>query len=296
MKVVISILLFSIIASCKVNTPEHNPSNYILNNHRKFSSFTNPDKYAYLYNDLPTSLDKLCHLIKKQLVHPFDVEKFGTAIPNGRKFEDHDFPTVFLMLEELLKRNKNGLIENRKPDERLVVACVHHSMLLASILRYQGIPVRIRAGFAKYIGDNEDIKVSHVICEIWDQKINKWIMVDPDRKKVNFSRSEFEFSYETWYRIRNNKLGESKYISRYGNVVPATIHLLIHDLSYLIGEEKPYWIDPEFVTQTQEGISKISENDLEVLDNLAKYLEFPDIHLNDLKKIIIENEFLQIMD
>jgi len=296
MKVVLSTVVFFIIASCTPNTPKDNPPSYILDHHRNFSSFTEPGEFAYLYNDLPTSFDKLCTLIKKQLVHPFDVGKFGNEIPKDRKFEDHDFPTVSLMLGELLKRNENGLKAERKPEQRLVVACVHHSMLLASILRHHGIPVRIRAGFAKYIGERKDVKVTHVICEIWDQEHRRWILVDPDRQKVNFSRSEFEFSYETWNHLRNNTLGSSRYVSRYGNVVRATIHLLIHDLSYLIGDEVSYWNDPLIVSKITEGISDLSENELKVLDDLAVYLKEPDDYLKNLKKIVIENEFLQIKD
>lgn len=74
------------------------------------------------------------------------------------------------MLKKLLERNKNGLVGTRKPEERLVVACVHHCLLLALILRARGIPVRIRAGYAKYIGHQKNIRVTHTICEVWDEK------------------------------------------------------------------------------------------------------------------------------
>ena len=296
MKVVISFVVFFIITSCTVKNPDYKPSNYVLDHYRNFSSFTDPGALGYLFNNLPDSLDTLCDVIKKQLIHPFDVKKFGGKIPKGREFEDHDFPTVSLMLEELLKRNENGLIEKRKPEERLVVACVHHSMLLASILRYREIPVRIRAGFAKYIGYRKDIKVSHAICEVWDESHNKWILVDPDRNKVDFSCNEFEFAFETWNYIRKNKVARSKYVSRYGDVVPATIHLLIHDLSYTIGEEKSYWIDPQIVSRSSGGISEMTKNELDVLDSLALYLSSPDKHLKDLQQIAEENAFLQITE
>jgi len=138
------------------------------------------------------------------------------------------------------------------------------------------------------------VKVSHVICEVWDQEQRRWILVDPDRNRVDFSRKEFEFAYETWNHIRKNKIGRGKYVSRYGDIVPATIHLLVHDLSYLVGDEKPYWIDPQIVSRSMEGISVITKNELDVLDRLAVYLTSPDKHLKDLHKIITENEILQI--
>ena len=117
-------------------------------------------------------------------------------------YEEMELPTVSLILKELLKRNENGLAASLKPEERLVVACVHHSMLLASILRHQGIPVRIRAGHAKYIGGRKGIRVTHAICEVWDKEKSRWILGDPDRNRINFPRHEFEFAHEIWTRLR----------------------------------------------------------------------------------------------
>jgi hypothetical protein len=293
MRIILIITLIFIVVSCKSNTQKDSPSNYVLDKHRQFSRYTDPSDLAYLYSELPKSLDNLSNLIKKQLIHPFDVGKFANKIPKGREFEDHDFPTVSLMLEELLKRDENGLLESRKPENRLVVACVHHSMLLGSILRHRGIPVRIRSGFAKYIGDRKDIRVSHIICEVWDQEHSEWILVDPDRQKVNFSRNEFEFSYETWTLLRNNNLGNIRYVSKDGNVDRVTFHLLIYDLSYIIGDEESYWEDPSIVSQINEGISDLSEYELQVLDKIAVYLKNPDNHLRELEKIITKNTFLQ---
>ena len=55
------------------------------------------------------------------------------------------------MLKGLLQRKEKGLIMERKPEERLVVSCRFHSMLLASILKYQEVPARVRVGFANYL-------------------------------------------------------------------------------------------------------------------------------------------------
>ena len=293
MKVILFATIIFISVSCTATTQKDNPSSYVLNKHRELSQFSTPGEFEYLYKNLPESINELSQFIKKQLIHPFDIQKFGKKIPKDRKFEDRDFPTVTLMLKELIKRDENGLSFSRKPEHRLVVACVHHSMLLASILRHREIPVRIRSGFAKYIGDRKDIKVSHVICEIWDQENRKWMLVDPDRQKVNFSRDDFEFANETWNRLRNNNIGNGRYISRLGNTARVTVHLLIHDISYLLGQEKPYWEDPPIVSRINEGISDLTDIELKVFDKIAGYLEDPDNHLKDLEKIVKENAFLQ---
>jgi hypothetical protein len=233
-------------------------------------------------------------LVKKQLIHPFEIEQFSDKIPKDRRFEEKDFPTVSLMLKELLVSDKSGIIASRNPENRLVVACVHHCMLLSSILRHQGTPARIRSGFANYIGGRKNIKVSHVICEVWDEQNKKWILVDPDRQKVNFSRNEFEFSCETWELLRKNKLDSDRYISRYEHIAQAIVHLLIHDISYVLIEEKPYWKDPKIVTELKSGISNIPQTIIQVFDKTARYLGDPDKFLEGIEKIKTENKFLQI--
>ena len=292
-KVFILAILFFFVASCSTKTQEDPPSNDVLDRHRQFSQYTEPGEFAYLYKGLPETLEELCALIKKQLIHPIDVRKFADEIPEGRTYEDRDYPAVSLMLTELLNRNSNGLVESRPPRERLVVACVHHSMLLASILRHRGIPVRIRAGFAKYIGDNKDLRVTHVVCEVWDCERNTWILVDPDRQKIDFPYHEFEFAHETWYRLRNNNINGKYFVSRYGNVHRATVHLLCHDLSYVIGNEEPYWKDPPIVSKVESDIAELSDAERETLDKIAELLNKPEDHLDELAKIQAEIPFLR---
>ena len=290
------IFICIMVAACSKGTGDRPPSQDVFSAHLQYSQYTDPGKYTVLYDDLPSSLSDLCTLIKKQLIHPFDIGKFKDKIPENRQYEDQQFPTVALMLEELLNRNGNGLVMSRQPEDRLIVACVHHSMLLASILRHRGIPVRIRAGYAKYIGNDPRVRVSHVICEVWDAHRQKWILVDPDRQKVDFSTKQFEFSYETWFNIKNNKLPDIQYISRYGNVERSTVHLLCHDLSYIIGNEELYWNDPPIVSHIQTSVDDLMDNELDVLDRLATFLKNPDVHPGELKSIYANTQFLQFRE
>ena len=284
-------LLFVI--SSPGETAEMRSSSRALESHLRFSRYTDPGEFASLYDGLPESLDELCSLIKKQLIHPFDADKFAGKLPKNRTFEDREYPTVALMLEELSRRDKRGLTASREPGDRLVVACVHHSMLLASILRHRGVPVRVRAGFATYIGGRKDLRVSHVVCEVCDRERSEWILVDPDRERVDFPRDEFEFAYDTWARLREGDLGEAKYISRYGNVDRVTVHLLCHDLSYVTGAEEIYWEDPPVVTGIEESIADLSDDERRVLDRIAALLVDPDGHLDELTEIQAETQFLR---
>jgi len=83
-------------------------------------------------------------------------------------------------------------------------------------------------------------------------------------------------------------------MSRYGNTVRATVHLLCHDLSYIIGTEEPYWEDPPVVSQIEKGISDLSELKLQILEKIAEDLKEPENHLNGLVKIQTENPFIRL--
>jgi hypothetical protein len=281
--IIIATIFVSI--SCAAAEPEEQPSKPLHDRHMNFSQHTDPGEYEHLYDNLPQSITGLCNLIKKQLIHPFDIKKFGDKILESRAYQDRTLSSVEDMLEELLKRDKNGLTDTRKPRDRLIVACVHHSLLLASILRTQGIPVRIRFGYAKHIGDNKNIRVSHAICEVWDADRGSWILVDPDRNRVDFNRDDFEFASESWDKLRKNRLEKKFYISRYKTVEQATAHLLCHDLSYVIGKEEPYWIDPPIVKKIKKSLKDLSKTELEWLDHMADLLSQPDKHLEELVQI-----------
>jgi pimeloyl-ACP methyl ester carboxylesterase len=268
------------------------PADEVLNHYRKQSSNTDPGPLSYAYGDLPVSTAKTCKLIKKQLIHPMEASQMKDVLPEGRFYEDADFPTASEMLQELLKRNDAGLIMNRKPEERLVVACHHHGLLLASILRNQGIPVRIRAGFARYFEEKAGVRFGHVVCEVWDEKEQKWLLVDPDRNMVDFPKNKFQFSQDAWMALREKDLDPVRYTSALSEGSHAILHILMQDLSCVVGEEKLYWDEPEFLHATIHDINVLTADELLLLDSIASLLSNPDQNLLLLQKIYDDNHFL----
>lgn len=248
-----------------------------------------------MYEDLPRSEGSLCKLIKCQLIHPFDLPKFESELGRERRFEDLDFADVSSMLNGLAERGGPELGLTRRPTERLVVACWHHAILLASMLRHQGIPVRIRAGFARYIGRDSGLHVGHVICEVWDEKRGCWFLVDPDREKVGFSRREFEFASEAWASIRDGAVA-SGYRSAHYEGVAAIVHLLTLDMRSVLCQELPYWYAPEIVRASSAGLPALGADQLSVLDRIASCLSEVDASLSELDAIRNSTELLTEVD
>ncbi|UCH15735.1 MAG: hypothetical protein JSV22_07150 [Bacteroidales bacterium] len=177
----------------------------LLNFYRQYSPYTDPGEYEYLYKNLPGSLPELCNLIRSQFIHPYaQLPKYREQFPRERWNEYFKYPTVESILEALLSYDSRGMVEDREITDRLVLTCRENSLLLASILKYRGIPARIRYGHATYLIPN--FHASHVVCEVWNEKNKRWMLVDPNLVMVDFSRDKFDFSNDAWIQMQNGEI------------------------------------------------------------------------------------------
>jgi Transglutaminase-like superfamily len=81
------------------------------------------------------------------------------------------------MLGRLAELDARPLTEPRPPERRVVGCCRDFTVLLCSLARHRGIPVRARVGFARYFVP--DFCVDHEIVEWWDASQRRWRLVDP---------------------------------------------------------------------------------------------------------------------
>jgi formylglycine-generating enzyme required for sulfatase activity len=209
----------------------------LLDFYRQYSSFTDPGEYDYVYENLPDSLPELCRLIKSQFIHPYtDLPKYRDQIPEERGNEFLKYPTVKSLLEGLLSYDSRGLVKDRKLEHRLVLGCRHYAILLASVMKYRGIPARVRSGHATYI--IPDFHTSHTICEVWNEHENRWILADPGMDMVDFNRAKFDFSYDVWLQLQNEEIDPNLYgiPGKYSGFV-SIVGKVCHDLAYILGTE-----------------------------------------------------------
>lgn len=294
-KIILFIFLLPLFSACTPNNPKNINLEKVENTlvfYKNYSKYTSPGEYAYLFENLPDSLQDLCELIKCQFIHPVDLGPYRHLIPKNRHNEDRKFTSAEKLLAALLALDTNGLTFERKPEKRLVVSCRYHSILLASILKSRGIPVRLRYGYAPYLAPGRGLHISHVICEVWNEKEKRWMYVDPDRKMVDFPKEEFETGGEAWLSFRAGKVKDP---NKYG--VPNTwgqimiLGSIYQDLLCVLGYEPLYWEYP--VTQyLSNKISSVDPERLKVLDEIAELMTNPDENLNQLIEIYKKNTFL----
>ena len=286
MKRTVFILLVSALMqfSCAQNS-QHKPDGLTLKNsfnkdsisildfYRQYSSFTDPGEYAYLYENLPDSLPELCSLIKSQFIHPYaDLPKYRDQIPKERWNESIKYPTVKLVLEGLLSYDSRGLVKDRKPEDRLVLGCRDYAILLASILKYRGIPARVRYGHATYLIPG--FHASHVICEVWNENDKRWMLVDPSMNMVDFSRDKFDFSNDAWLQMQKNEIDPNIYGNpgQYSGPV-SIVAKVCGDLASMLGTEYTIFQYPPILDYAFENNNKLTSKHIETLNTISELME-----------------------
>jgi hypothetical protein len=255
-----------------------------LDKYLEYSSYTDPCEYVYLYKNLPDKIYELNSIIKDQLIHPIsDIHIFEDVIPMERRFEDRAYPDVRSMLAGLLAHNEKGLISSRPPQERLVLSCRNHSILLASILKHKNIPARVRFGFVPYL--KPGLQILHIITEAWSYDQRCWLRIDPDRKIDDMHELDFITAAEVWQGYRTGTLDRD--CNTYGVEdmwgFYAILSTLCHDFESLLGNEIPYWECCPACTDPEIEFKSIPVEQVQVLDRLAELLSFPD---NNMKALI----------
>jgi len=179
------------------------------------SVITDPGEYASLYEGLPADVAACAQVVPGVMSHIFMDPFMGNPIPEERKNEV-GLRTIAAKLERMREIDSRPLKEARPFEKKLVSNCRDYSILLCSMLRHQGIPARVRSGFATYFtpGKYED----HWIVEYWNQKENRWVRVDSQLRpeavkflKIDFNpldvpKDRFITGSEIWVKCRKGEI------------------------------------------------------------------------------------------
>jgi hypothetical protein len=108
-------------------------------------------------------------------IHVFWAERYGIVLPAERR-DEVQLRSMQRRLARMIELDPRPLTETRPLDKKLVGNCRDFSLMLASILRQQGVPARARCGFGAYFMPNhyED----HWVCEYWNADRGCWVLVD----------------------------------------------------------------------------------------------------------------------
>lgn len=232
------------------------------------------------FDTLPAAPAQLPAVVAGLVLHPQEAASRGIAIPDGSR-GDARLRSVAEFLQVLLARDRRSLQIPRKPEHRLFGVCRDYALIACSILRSNGVPARLRAGFADYFTPHhlED----HWLCEYRDGAV--WRLLDTelvpdirDRYRIAFEpqhvpRQRFLTAGIAWQAVRSGAFDARNmgvHAAGIGGVWFGAASLL-RDLAALTMNEMMPW-DYWGPARTWGPGSEVSGEWLERLDALAKAL------------------------
>jgi sulfatase modifying factor 1 len=298
MKTTILIFMISILTITECNSQQaykftNNES--VLDFYKQYSSFTDPGEYSYLYKNLPDSLPELCSLIRSQFIHPYaELPQYRDQIPEERWNEMEKYPTAKSILAGLLSYDSRGFVKDRKPQDKLVLGCREYAIILASVLKYRGIPVRVRCGHATYL--EPGFHVSHTVCEVWNKKDKRWMLVDPSTGMIDFNRDKFDFSNEAWLKMQKGEIDPNLYMAPPNTSgLVSIVGKISPDLLSILGTEFTIYQYAPILEYTLNNQNKLSTEQIEILNKISKLMQSLDAdNLTKLRDIYNSTPEIQI--
>lgn len=141
-------------------------------------------------DDVPRSIPALVEAVQNNVIHAFWTQAYGFELPEERKGEVQ-IRSAAEILRRIHASDPAPLTVARPFDKKLALNCRHFSLLLCTLLRYQGIPARARCGFGAYF--LPDFNVDHWVCEYYDAAQGRWIQVDAQLDKVQQDALKIDF-------------------------------------------------------------------------------------------------------
>jgi hypothetical protein len=179
------------------------------------SEITEPGICIHLFDGLPHDIAGLCKVVQGLIIHYRCGAMYNYTIPGNRLLEV-DTRSVEKMLVRIRELDSRPLIEERPPEKRLVGCGRDFATLFCAMARYQGIPVRVRIGFAVYL--DRHFKHDHAVAEYWDIAQKCWKLVDPEMSEQHIAsnllirfdvldvpRDQFMVAGKAWQRCRQRK-------------------------------------------------------------------------------------------
>ena len=274
--------------------------------YKRQSPFSDPGKYAHLFEALPDDLPALASVVQGLIIPPYHLPlKLHNLRLEDIELAPYGYRSIESLIAKLLSICDLPLTQARPPRLRLGVNCRNFATLLVSILRHKGVPARERIGFAGYLGGA--IHYEHRITEYWGKAQNRWRLVDafvdPIRRQASGIRfntldimpdDPFYLAAEVWLKARQNNVDPDQFGDSETDIgLPPIRYALMHDFDALnkfevLGNDT--W--GELIDKPE---ADLTADDLQFLDEVARLTSDPDANFGQLISLHERSQYGQEM-
>lgn len=272
----------------------------LTNFYKTQGKISTPGKFEFLYKDLPIEIKEIANVVHSVIIHRDATDFYGYTIPENRKTET-ETRYVEKILAHILELDNASLTTKRTPEKRFAGTCRDFALLFCSILRFHKIPARLRCGFAGYFNTMWD---DHWICEYFDEKEKRWIIVDPEIDDVetkaynltinplDIPKEKFLTGGQAWLKCRSKELKPDLFGVSTINIqgmwfVRANV---VRDLACLNKMEMLPW---DYWGIADKDFDTLTEKELNFLDEVAK-LTVDDERFEEMRKIYQDSNELHV--
>lgn len=171
---------------------------------------TDPGDRRALFDGLPSDVAGLCRVVQGVLIHLESGAALYGTIPWAKDRPSRATLPVGVRLAAI------GDLGVRPAAKRAVGTCRDFALMLCAMLRHQGIPARVRCGFAAYF--EPGVWEDHWVCEYWHATEGRWAVADAQLDEahrrhlaIDFDCSDlpssaFRPAWEVWQAYRSGLL------------------------------------------------------------------------------------------
>jgi hypothetical protein len=135
--------------------------------------WSDPGAHRPRLKELPSQPAAIADSLEEFVIHHAVARQIGFGVPTIAE-GDRILRRASLLLEQVVHRDPRPLSEHRAIADYLYVTCRDFALLAVSALREQGVPARLRAGFASYF--NPGYWEDHYVCE--HHSDGEWVILD----------------------------------------------------------------------------------------------------------------------
>ncbi len=139
---------------------------------RSHGPMSAPGDGMLTFDGLPLDVGLLCRVVQGVLIHSDWLAAYGVSEAQFRTVSRETLPLAG-RLRQIAELDGAALTVERALDRRAVGTCRDYALMLCGMLRQQGVPARVRCGFATYFRRAWE---DHWICEYWRE--GRWRRAD----------------------------------------------------------------------------------------------------------------------